>query len=252
MSKKRLEEVDLSKKESDMNEYETKLRILQWHLLHLQNILRENKMATIIVMEGWDAAGKGGVIKRITEYLDPRGFQVWAISDPEPHEKRYHYLQRFWRKIPQYGQITIFDRSWYGRVLVERIEGFAKENEWSRAYDEINQFEKLLTKDHYIMVKFWLHINKKEQLKRFKKRVKHPLKRWKLTDEDWRNREKWEQYEEAAEEMFAKTDLNHAPWHIIPSNNKKYARLKTITIMIESIEHELEKRRISVPSYKEK
>ena len=155
-------------------------------------------------MEGWDAAGKGGAIKRVTEHLDPRGFQVNPIGAPAPHEKRYHYLQRFWRKLPQYGQITIFDRSWYGRVLVERVEGFATKEEWTRAYDEINDFEKLLTDDHYIIGKFFYHISKDEQLKRFKDRENNPLKRWKITDEDWRNREKWDEYVEAMEEMFEK------------------------------------------------
>lgn len=245
MLKNRLEQVDLSKKLANAKEYKTNLRKSQWRLLHLQNVLRQNKIATIMVMEGWDAAGKGGVIKRITEHLDPRGFKVWSIVAPEPHEQRYHYLHRFWRKIPRYGEMTIFDRSWYGRVLVERIEGFANVHEWSRAYDEINEFERQLLDNDYMIIKFWLHISKDEQLKRFNKRLKDPLKRWKLTDEDWRNREKWEQYEEAAEDMFAKTDKNDAPWHIIPSNNKKYARLEALRIIIECIEKELEKRQIS-------
>ena len=127
-------------------------------------------------MEGWDAAGKGGVIKRITEHLDPRGFKVWSIAAPEPHEQRYHYLHRFWRKIPRYGEITIFDRSWYGRVLVERIEGFANVHEWSSAYDEINEFERQLLDNDYMIIKFWLHISKDEQLKRFNRAFKNPLK----------------------------------------------------------------------------
>lgn len=245
MLNNRLEQVDLSKRLANAKEYKTNLRKSQWRLLHLQNVLRQNKIATIMVMEGWDAAGKGGVIKRITEYLDPRGFKVWSIAAPEPHEQRYHYLHRFWRRIPRYGEITIFDRSWYGRVLVERIEGFANVHEWSRAYDEINEFERQLLNNDYMIIKFWLHISKDEQLKRFNRRLKDPLKRWKLTDEDWRNREKWERYEEAAEEMFAKTDRNDAPWCIIPSNNKKYARLETLRIIIECIEKELEKRQIS-------
>lgn len=230
-------------------EYEKKLKKYQWKLLQLQHVFHREKIAAIIVMEGVDAAGKGGAIKRITEHLDPRGFQVWAISAPEPHEKRYHYLQRFWRKIPQYGQIAIFDRSWYGRVLVERIEGFASEQEWKRAYEEINDFEKMLTVDGYLMMKFYFHITEAEQLIRFKARENNPLKRWKLTSEDWRNREKWNEYVTAAEEMFAKTDKNDAPWHIIACNDKRYSRIKTLQIIVKCMENHLKKRGISLPDY---
>lgn len=251
MGKSRLGQIDLTKKIEDKKEYEKNLEKYQWRLLRLQHKLREERIATIVVMEGWDAAGKGGAIKRVTEHLDPRGFKVWSIAAPEPHENRYHYLQRFWRKIPRYGEITIFDRSWYGRVLVERIEGFAKKEEWLRAYTEINHFEKLLTDDHYLIIKFWFHISKDEQLARFKARAENPFKRWKLTEEDWRNRDKWDLYVEAAEEMFEKTDKQNAPWHIIPSNNKRYTRLETLHIMIQQIENYLTLKNILLPDYEQ-
>ncbi|WP_242145771.1 MULTISPECIES: polyphosphate kinase 2 family protein [unclassified Bacillus cereus group] len=249
MKKEWLANIDLTKKIDSKSKYNKKLEKYQRHLLALQQILKEEKVAVIMVMEGWDAAGKGGAIKRVTEHLDPRGFQVKPIAAPAPHEKRYHYLQRFWRKIPQYGQIAIFDRSWYGRVLVERVEGFATQEEWARAYDEINDFEKLLTDDHYIVGKFFYHISKDEQLKRFKERENNPLKRWKITDEDWRNREKWEEYVEATEEMFEKTNQPNAEWHIIASNNKLYARVKTLKVMISLIEDYFLEHGIELPSY---
>nr|WP_071395394.1 UDP-galactose-lipid carrier transferase [Bacillus tuaregi] len=248
----RLDKVDLAKKVESKKEYESKLLRLQAHLLRLQHLLHQEKIAVVIVMEGWDAAGKGGAIKRVTEHLDPRGFKVWPIAAPEPHESRYHYLQRFWRKLPRYGEITIFDRSWYGRVLVERIEGFAEKEAWSRAYKEINDFEKLLSDDRYLIMKYWFHISKAEQLLRFKAREANPLKSWKLTDEDWRNREKWDLYLEAAEEMFAKTDTEYAPWYIIPSNNKRYARLETLNNIVQTIEKYLSANNIALPDYGEK
>ncbi|EOQ11220.1 UDP-galactose-lipid carrier transferase [Bacillus cereus VDM021] len=249
MTKDRLAQVDLTKRMESKSKYNKKLEKYQRRLLALQQILQKEKIAVIMAMEGWDAAGKGGAIKRITEHLDPRGFQVNPIGAPASHEKRYHYLQRFWRKIPQYGQITIFDRSWYGRVLVERVEGFATKEEWTRAYDEINDFEKRLTDDHYIVAKFFYHISKDEQLARFKDREKNPLKRWKITDEDWRNREKWDEYVEAIEEMFEKTDKPNARWNIIASNDKLYARVKTSKVIISLIEDYFVAHGIELPSY---
>ncbi len=230
-------------------EYQAELEKYQRRLLSLQQLLFREKIGLIIVMEGMDAAGKGGAIKRMTAELDPRGIAVHPISAPAPHELRYHYMQRFWRKIPQYGQLTIFDRSWYGRVLVERIEGFAKKDEWKRAYDEINGFEKLLTDDRYIMIKFWLHISKDEQLKRFEERQNNPLKRWKITDDDWRNRNKWDSYIEAAEEMLRRTDHAYAPWHVIEGNDKKYARVAILRKTVEHIETYLTKHGIVLPEY---
>jgi len=245
----RLELVDLTKKMADKKEYEKKLKKYQWQLLRLQHVLHQEKIATMIIMEGWDAAGKGGTIKRVTEHLDPRGFKVWSIAAPEPHEKRYHYFQRFWRKIPRLGEMTIFDRSWYGRVLVERVEGFANEKEWLRAYNEINDFERLLTDGNYVIIKCWFQISKEEQLARFKARSENPFKSWKLTDEDWRNRQRWDQYEIAAEEMFAKTDKKYAPWHIIASNDKRYARIETLKKIIQTIENHLNYNNITLPDY---
>ncbi|WP_307256695.1 polyphosphate kinase 2 family protein [Oikeobacillus pervagus] len=235
------------KKIDDKKTYKKRLKKYQLRLLRLQQILFQENIGVIFVMEGMDAAGKGGAIKRVTERLDPRGFRVQPISAPAPHEKRYHYLQRFWRKLPKYGQITIFDRSWYGRVLVERIEKFATEEEWQRAYQEINQFEKMCTDDRYIIAKFWFQIDQEEQLKRFKERENNPLKNWKITDEDWRNREKWDQYQAAAEEMFAKTDVPSSPWFIIEGNDKRYARVRTLEIMVKYIEQYLNEKGIKIP-----
>lgn len=250
MARGRLEQVDLTKKIESKQKYVKKLRKYQMKLLALQHLLYEKNIGVMLAMEGWDAAGKGGTIKRITQYLDPRGFRVTPISAPAPHEKRYHYLQRFWRKIPQYGQISIFDRSWYGRVLVERVEGFAKKEEWKRAYKEINDFEKLLTDDHYIIIKFWFHISKDEQLRRFKEREENPLKRWKITSEDWRNREKWDDYLAAAEEMFEKTDKPNARWHVIAGNNKLYARVRTLKLIVKTLEDYLKMHHVDLPEYR--
>ncbi|MDD9150116.1 MULTISPECIES: polyphosphate kinase 2 family protein [unclassified Sporolactobacillus] len=249
MAKGRLDRVDLTQHIESRKKYNKKLEKYQLKLLALQHQLVENKIAAVFVFEGWDAAGKGGAIKRAVANLDPRRVRVTSIAAPAPHEKRYHYMQRFWRKIPQYGQIAIFDRSWYGRVLVERIEGFAEKKEWKRAYDELNDFEKLLTDDHYIIEKFWLHISKDEQYRRFKEREENPMKRWKITSEDWRNRAKWDEYVEAAEEMFEKTDRPNAPWHIIPANSKWFARIAVVKQMVKAIETYLIKRGIPVQSY---
>ncbi|MCQ2010819.1 MAG: UDP-galactose-lipid carrier transferase [Sporolactobacillus sp.] len=239
MKSGRLDGVNLQKEIVSKDTYEKKLAKYQLKLLSMQHLLLEHNLGVIFVFEGWDAAGKGGAIKRAVANLDPRGVRVWPIAAPAPHEKRYHYMQRFWRKIPQYGQIAIFDRSWYGRVLVERVEQLAEPKEWKRAFQEINEFEKELTNDRYMIDKFWLHIDKAEQYKRFKKRESDPLKKWKITDEDWRNREKWEHYVTAAEEMFDKTDTAAAHWHIIPANSKWYARIAILKQMTRSIENHL-------------
>jgi len=189
-----------------------------------------------VAFEGWDASGKGGSIKRLVAQVDPRHVRVVQFAAPTPDEKRHHFLSRFWPLLPGWGGMAVFDRSWYGRVLVERIEGFAAREQWLRAYDEINAFEKTLVDEGMILVKLWLHISGEEQLKRFKRREKDPLKSWKLTDEDWRNREKRSEYEQAVEDMIARTDQPYAPWHLIEADSKRYARVRVLDTVIESIE----------------
>lgn len=238
---KKLSKIDLQTS-LDKKTYKKKLKDLQYEMLNTQQFLFKHKIGLMLAFEGMDAAGKGGAIKRLTEHIDPRGYVVHPISAPQPHELRYNYMQRFWRKLPQLGQIAIFDRSWYGRVLVERIEGFASESEWKRAYEEINAFEKHLTDDDYIIVKFWIHIDQDEQLKRFKERKEDPYKAWKLTTEDWRNREKFDLYEAAADEMIVKTDTDRAPWILVPGNYKLYARIKVLEETIAHITREVERR----------
>jgi len=238
---KQLEAISYSKSKK---EYKEELKQLQIDLLCLQNILLNENIGLVLVFEGMDAAGKGGAIKRLTQRLDPRGYIVHPISAPQPHELRYHYLQRFWRKLPQHGQIGIFDRSWYGRVLVERIENLATKAEWKRAYREINQFEKMLSSENYIVMKHWIHVSNEEQLKRFYERKINPSKRWKLTDEDWRNREKFDLYIKAADEMMDRTNAANAPWFLIHGDDKLHARLTVLQNIIQEIERQLEKRGI--------
>ena len=234
----KLEEVSLDKMLT-VEEYRKELNELQKKLDSLHNKLYRKKVPVIIAYEGWDAAGKGGNIKRITGALDPRGFEVHPIASPEPHEKARHYLWRFWNRLPKTGHIAIFDRTWYGRVMVERLEGFCSENDWQRAYNEINEFEKELSDWGAIIIKFWVQIDKETQLERFNERQNTPEKQWKITEEDWRNREKWDLYEEAVNEMLQKTNTSYAPWHILESNDKKYARIKALKIVINAIEQAL-------------
>jgi polyphosphate kinase 2 (PPK2 family) len=208
------------------------LRELGYHV-YLQ------KRPVIIVFEGWDAAGKGGAIKRVTEKLDPREYVVYPISAPQGDDKTRHYLYRFWKRLPERGQIAIFDRSWYGRVLVERVEGFASEAEWKRAYKEINSFERQLRDFGTILVKFWIHISHKEQLRRFEERKAIGYKAWKLTDEDWRNRGKWRTYEEAVEQMLVKTSTTVAPWTLVEGNDKYWARTKVLSRLVKILSAEL-------------
>ncbi len=230
-----LEQVDLSLA-IDRDKYEKEIPDLQLKLLLLQQQVRKTETPVIIMYEGWDASGKGGSILRITEKLDPRGYHVWSICAPNEVERQYHYLWRFWTHIPARGQIAIFDRSWYGRVLVERVEKFAKKEAWKRAYRELRDFERMLVDDGTVLIKFWLHISKDEQMKRFKEREDDPFKTWKIGPEDWRNREKWDDYVEAAEEMFAETSTPDSPWHIIAANNKHYARIETVRTVIKRLE----------------
>ncbi|MCL2518439.1 MAG: polyphosphate:AMP phosphotransferase [Oscillospiraceae bacterium] len=220
----------------DETMYKTELKTAQKRLFELHNKLYLTKTPLIIVYEGWDAAGKGGNIKRLTQGLDPRGYEVIPVAAPTTQELYHQYLWRFWLSLPKSGHIAIYDRSWYGRVMVERIEGFCTEEQWKRAFDEINCFEESLRSWGAVIIKFWLHINKDEQLNRFYERQTVAEKQWKITDEDWRNREKWDKYERAVNEMFKYTNTEYAPWVVIESNNKKYARVKTINEVIAQIE----------------
>lgn len=237
----KLSEVDLSAS-VDPEEYKKELKALQERLHDLHNQAYRRHIPIIVAYEGWDAAGKGGNIKRLTSALDPRGYEVIPIASPKPYEKSRHHLWRFWVRLPKTGHFAIFDRTWYGRVMVERLEGFCSENDWQRAYNEINEFEKELTDWGAIVIKFWVHIDKDTQLARFTERQNTPEKQWKITDEDWRNREKWDAYEVAVDEMIAKTSTTYAPWHILESNDKHYARLKALRIVVENLEKALEKK----------
>ena len=234
----KLAEISLDK-DMEEQEYKDELERLQEHLGELHNRLYRKQVPVIIAYEGWDAAGKGGNIKRITGALDPRGYEVHPIASPEPHEKARHYLWRFWTRLPKTGHIAIFDRSWYGRVMVERLEGFCSENDWKRAYNEMNEFEKELHDWGAVIIKFWVQIDKDTQLARFNDRQNTPGKQWKITEEDWRNREKWDAYEDAVNEMIQKTSTAYAPWYILESVDKKYARIKALKIVIEELEKAL-------------
>lgn len=236
----RLEPIPLLKdipldKTIEEEDYRRELKSLQSELGDLHNELYRKKVPVIIAYEGWDAAGKGGNIKRITGALDPRGYIVHPIASPEPHEKARFYLWRFWNRLPKTGHVAVFDRTWYGRVMVERLEGFCSENDWKRAYNEINEFEKMLTDWGAVLIKFWVQIDKDTQLERFQERQNTPEKQWKITDEDWRNRDKWDLYEDAVNEMLQKTNTDFAPWHVLESVDKKYARIKALKIVTESI-----------------
>lgn len=231
----KLDKVDLNRSLTE-KEYRKKLEPLQAKLSELHNTIYRRKIPVILCYEGWDAAGKGGNIRRVADPLDPRGCDVIPIASPEPHELNRQYLWRFWTRLPRTGHVTIFDRTWYGRVMVERIEGFCSKDDWQRAYNEINEFERQLSEWGAVVLKFWIHIDQDTQLARFNDRQNTPEKQWKLTEEDWRNREKWPMYEEAIDEMLQKTSTENAPWIIVESNDKKYARIKVLKILIEALE----------------
>jgi polyphosphate:AMP phosphotransferase len=236
-----LAQIDLSQSLSD-EEYKRLLPQEQAALGQLQQKIYDAQIPVLILFEGWDAAGKGGAIKRLTDILDPRSYEVHPFAAPTDEEKTHHYLWRFWRRLPPAGKIGIFDRSWYGRVMVERIEGFATEPQWRRAYREINEFEEQLTTAGYVLVKFWLHIDRDVQLQRFNERQNNPFKEYKLTEEDWRNREQWPFYEVAVNQMIQRTHTPTAPWTIVAGNNKQYARVKVIETVVEAIKQELKRR----------
>lgn len=230
-----LKKVDLSKK-LDKKEYEEKLDVLQKKLELLHGELYRRRIPVVLAFEGWDAGGKGGAIKRLTRALDPRGYTVNPTSSPNDIERAHHYLWRFWTRMPKDGHIAIFDRTWYGRVMVERIEGFCTTQEWQRAYKEMNQMEQQLVNHGAVVLKFWLHIDKDEQARRFQERQGTPEKNWKITDEDWRNREKWELYEKAVDEMLVRTSTANAPWIIVEGNDKLYARIKVLETVVDALE----------------
>jgi polyphosphate:AMP phosphotransferase len=215
------------------NKYQKKLNDLCYELY-------DRQVPVIVAYEGWDAAGKGGNIQRLKKSLDPRGYDVHPIAAPTKEELAHHFLWRFWKKIPRNGHIAIFDRTWYGRVLVEPIEGFCTKEEFRRAYDEINQFEYQLSQQGAVIFKFWLQISNEEQLARFNARQENPEKQWKITEEDWRNREKWDKYKYAVDQMLFKTSTTYAPWDVIESNDKKYARVKVLKTVVERLEDQLE------------
>lgn len=230
-----LDQVDLSEKLSD-KEYKKQLEKYQNRLSELTWQARKKQRSSIAVFEGWDAAGKGGAIRRITSAIDARLYRTISVAAPSDEELAQHYLWRFWRHIPRAGYVTIYDRSWYGRVLVERVEGYAKEYEWMRSYQEINSFEEQMRSHGTLLNKFWIHISQEEQLKRFKERENVAWKQYKITDDDWRNREKWDDYKLAVNEMISRTSTNGSRWHIIPGNNKKFARVHILKILCHSLE----------------
>ena len=230
-----LAELDLGRRLADEASYRQKLGKLQIAMLELEQIYRVERRRGIIALEGWDAAGKSGAIQRLVEKLDPRWVDVWSVGRPTPEEQGRHYLWRFWQRLPLPGQIAIFDRTWYGRVLVERVEGLARPKEWRRAYDEINAFEKMLVDDGVRLVKLFLHISDKEQLRRFRERIETPTKHWKISAEDIRNRARWSDYLAALDDMFARTSTAAAPWHVVPAEYKWFARIAVAKTVVKAL-----------------
>ncbi|MGY1825159.1 MULTISPECIES: polyphosphate kinase 2 family protein [unclassified Blastococcus] len=245
----RLDDVDLSL-HLDKKEAKKQLAAAQERLVHLRLLLGgqigpgELGPPLLVLFEGWDASGKGGAIQRLVGELDPRHVRVAQFAAPTPDEKRHHFLWRFWPVLPGWGGMAVLDRSWYGRVLVERVEGFAEEEAWRRAYQEIVDLETSLAAEGTVLVKFWMHVSPEEQLHRFESRRANPYKAWKLTDEDWRNREKRGEYEAAVEEMLERTDTPEAPWHVIPADDKRWARVAVVRTVCEAVEAALHARGI--------
>jgi polyphosphate kinase 2 (PPK2 family) len=248
----RLDELDLNLKLS-REEEAIRLASCQTRLLQLRLTLgglvggQDIGPPLLVLFEGWDASGKGGAIKRLVAPLDPRHVRVKQFAAPTYDEKRHHWLARFWEPLPGWGGMAVFDRSYYGRVLVERVEGFAERSSWQRAYEEIRDFERTLAAEGTIVVKFWIHISSPEQLKRFKRRAKDPLRMWKLTDEDWRNRKKRRAYTRAVEDMLAETDTDFAPWTLVEGNSKRYARVKVIESVIAATEDGMRRHGLKLP-----
>ena len=249
-----LDDVDLSLRLS-ADEEADRLAVAQRRLLELRLICGGLVGEThalgppmCVVFEGWDAGGKGGCIKRLVSPLDPRHVRVAQFAAPTYDEKRHHFLWRFWPALPGWGGMAVFDRSWYGRVLVERVESFATEEQWKRAYLEIAEFEQALAAEGTMLVKFWLHLSEEEQLKRFESRAEDPLRAWKLTEEDWRNRKKRHEYEEAVEEMIERTSTPEAPWTIVEAENKRWARVKVLDTVVAAMERGMDANGLKVPS----
>jgi polyphosphate kinase 2 (PPK2 family) len=222
-------------------DYRSELKDVQLELVGLQRRIVERRIPVVIAFEGMDAAGKGGSIKRLTQRLDPRGYEVHAIGPPDVGESSHHWLRRFWVRLPAYGRIGIFDRSWYGRVLVERVEEITPEEDWRRAYEEIRDFERTLIDDETVLLKFWMHVTSDEQLRRFEARQNDPYKRWKITDDDWRNRQKWDDYLAAAEEMLEETSTDAAPWTVVEGEDKYYARVKVLREVASTLDAAVER-----------
>jgi len=249
-----LDRLDLSNR-LDRAEYERRLLVGQRRLyqlrLHLGGLMGSGTLGPglLVVMEGPDASGKGGAIKAMVGHLDPRHYRVVSYAKPTKEEKEHHFLWRFYKELPGLGQMAVFDRSWYGRVLVERVEGFATKTEWKRAYKAIVDFEESLCSESLIVVKFYMHVSDDEQMRRFEGRAVDPLKRWKLTEEDWRNREKNRQYEAAAEEMFSRTDHKLAPWDVIGAEQKRYARIAVLETTIKRVEEGMRRWGMEVPPH---
>ena len=230
----RLDRIDMDKK-LHKETYLERLEQQQLLLRQIQQAYLATGDRAVIVFEGWDAGGKGGTIRRMSAVMDPRGFKVWPIAAPRNFHKERHFLYRFWERVPPVGAISVFDRSWYGRVLVERVERLTPEEDWRRGYREIIEFERMLHDDGARIVKIFMHITPEEQLRRFEQRLTDPMKRWKLTYEDFRNRDRRPDYEVAVEEMVARTSSEFAPWHVIPANNKKYARIKALSLITATL-----------------
>ena len=248
----RLDELDLSKsltRKEEARALDRAWERLTQLRLTLGGLIGEQRLGppVCVIFEGWDASGKGGAIKRLVAQMDPRHVRVVQFAAPTHDEARHHFLWRFWPSLPGWGGMAVFDRSWYGRVLVERVEQIATREQWLRAYDEINGFERTLADEGMTLVKIWMHISDEEQLRRFERRKKDPLKAWKLTDEDWRNRGRREEYVEAVEDMLARTDSPHAPWLLIEADSKRYARVKVVESVIERIETGMERWGIEPP-----
>jgi polyphosphate kinase 2 (PPK2 family) len=242
-----LDKIDLSKRLSK-SEYRARLPHLRNHLYDLQKACWDAGVPTVILFEGWDAAGKGTSINLLTQRLDPRGFKLYAIQAPRTYETHMPWLWRFWVKLPNYGQMAIFDRSWYGRVLVERVEGLTPEEEWRKGYQDIVDLERTLADDGYVLIKFYLHISKKEQRRRFKKLEKDPLQSWHVQPEDWEHHRKYDEYLVAIEEMLERTDTEWGRWTIVEATDRRWARIKILETLVRYLEEALQRRGFPLPA----